>query len=91
MTKIIQYLPQLESKTYEIVFIKSYSSRGFQKFQKTHPNFPKNFNFYFIKKIENNSHTMGLNITKAPWCTLMHQGLSNSTKKTMGVPWREKS
>jgi len=27
---------------------------------------------------------MGLNIAKAPWCTLMHQGLSNSTKKTMG-------
>jgi hypothetical protein len=49
MTKVIQYLPQLESNKYEIASLKSYSQRGFQKYTQISL---KTLIFTLLKKIE---------------------------------------
>jgi hypothetical protein len=66
MTKIIQYLPQLESKTYEIVFIKSFSSRGFQKFQKHTQISLKTLTFTLLKKLKK-LFNIQYSIILTPW------------------------
>ncbi len=91
ITHILISPPHLRSKNYKIASKKSYPWKGFSTIVSTRalPNFLKIFILHFEKKILwqicsifNNSYTIGLNISKPPWCTPTHQRLSNNTKIT---------
>ncbi len=60
----------------------TYSQNIFQQYKKGTPIFLFSV---LIFKLNNNSHVIGLNISKPPQYTAIHWRLSNHTKDTMGT------
>lgn len=76
------YVSKLQNHLQEISLVDN-----FWTISKAHQNFPKKFTFDFKKKNLsqncskfNNSCIVNPNITKWPWCTCTHWGLSNGIK-----------
>ncbi len=90
VTKVTQYLPHLRSKNWKVASKNPISSMAFlQNHLNAWSNFLKSFSFdlvlsfffWQICSILNNCGTVGLNITKPPWCTCTCWGLSNGTSR----------